>query len=193
MVRAAWLFLLLALSPVVITYGATAHLDRYAGQYRLNDEPEIVLSVFPAENHLTIEGTRMAATLLTPEGGNIFVTPDGETRYIFTLNQAGEAVGFTRKVHGSTPGITLEAATKISETPVHNQFRPYKREEVMIPMRDGVKLHAVILRPADQSGPLPFLLERSPYGSEWATSDAINERFNSMAPEGYIFVFEDLR
>ena len=34
----------------------------------------------------------------------------------------------------------------------------------MIPMRDGVKLHAVILRPADIATPLPILIERTPYG-----------------------------
>ncbi|HUY81430.1 MAG TPA: CocE/NonD family hydrolase [Acidobacteriaceae bacterium] len=194
MVRAAWLVLFLVVSPVVPVLGATTHnLDRYAGQYRLNDEPEIVLSVFPAGNHLTVEWARMAATPLAPDGDNAFITPDGESRYIFTLSDAGAVTGFTREQHGHTPGITVEVATKISGTPVHNHFRPYKREEVMIPMRDGVKLHAVILRPVDQAGPLPFILERSPYGSDWADSDSINERFNIMAPAGYIFVFEDIR
>ena len=47
---------------------------------------------------------------------------------------------------------------------VHHVFHDYHRTEVMIPMRDGVKLHAVILKPADIPAPLPFLLERTPYG-----------------------------
>jgi uncharacterized protein len=34
----------------------------------------------------------------------------------------------------------------------------------MIPMRDGVKLHAVILKPADIAAPLPILIQRTPYG-----------------------------
>jgi len=34
----------------------------------------------------------------------------------------------------------------------------------MIPMRDGVKLHAVILKPSDVAEPLPFLIQRTPYG-----------------------------
>jgi len=38
----------------------------------------------------------------------------------------------------------------------------YKRQEAMITMRDGIKLHTVIFTPVDQSGPLPFLLERTP-------------------------------
>ena len=34
----------------------------------------------------------------------------------------------------------------------------------MIPMRDGVKLHAVILKPTDIAAPLPILMQRTPYG-----------------------------
>jgi hypothetical protein len=48
--------------------------------------------------------------------------------------------------------------------PVHHLFHDYQRTEVMIPMRDGVKLHAVILKPADIAAPLPFLIQRTPYG-----------------------------
>ena len=37
------------------------------------------------------------------------------------------------------------------------------REE-MIPMRDGVRLETVILSPKTSNGPLPFLIDRTPYG-----------------------------
>src|SRR5437016_13338362 len=37
-------------------------------------------------------------------------------------------------------------------------------EEVMIPMRDGVRLQTVILAPSDQKKPLPILFRRTPYG-----------------------------
>jgi predicted acyl esterase len=37
----------------------------------------------------------------------------------------------------------------------------YKKQEVMISMRDGIKLHTVIFTPNEQTGPLPFLLERT--------------------------------
>src|SRR5689334_18912264 len=36
--------------------------------------------------------------------------------------------------------------------------------EVMIPMRDGVKLQTVILTPQHSQAPLPFLIDRTPYG-----------------------------
>ena len=41
--------------------------------------------------------------------------------------------------------------------------RPYTRQEAMVPMRDGVRLHAVILRPATVAPGerLPFLLYRT--------------------------------
>jgi putative CocE/NonD family hydrolase len=37
-------------------------------------------------------------------------------------------------------------------------------QEVMIPMRDGVRLQTVIVSPKDPKGPLPFLISRTPYG-----------------------------
>ena len=40
----------------------------------------------------------------------------------------------------------------------------YSRQEVMIPMRDGVKLKTVIFQPKDATD-APILLERTPYGA----------------------------
>jgi len=37
-------------------------------------------------------------------------------------------------------------------------------QEIMVPMRDGVRLQTVILSPKKPKGPLPFLIDRSPYG-----------------------------
>jgi len=69
----------------------------------------------------------------------------------------------------------------------------YSHEDVMIPMRDGVKLHAVILRPEHTDENLPFLMERTPYGVAGLTSDGINASSPALAQSGYIFVFEDIR
>ena len=41
---------------------------------------------------------------------------------------------------------------------------PFTYQEVMIPVRDGVHLQTVILTPVDQTGPLPILFRRTPYG-----------------------------
>jgi uncharacterized protein len=73
--------------------------------------------------------------------------------------------------------------------------RPYARQEAMIPMRDGVRLHAVILRPADAAGgeALPFLMYRTPYGVDDFDSASVNEDKPELADSGYIFVYEDIR
>jgi len=75
----------------------------------------------------------------------------------------------------------------------------YKKSSVMIPMRDGVKLFTVILNPVNAKGPVPVLLERTPYGADIPVPDDtvlnIPRRFPfyNMAKEGYIFVFQDIR
>ena len=40
----------------------------------------------------------------------------------------------------------------------------FTRAEVMVPMRDGVRLQTVVFTPKDQSVPLPILFTRGPYG-----------------------------
>jgi uncharacterized protein len=60
-------------------------------------------------------------------------------------------------------------------------------------MRDGVKLHAVILKPADMSGPLPFLMQRTPYGVNETTRASFSAGRPELARDGYIYVAEDIR
>lgn len=68
----------------------------------------------------------------------------------------------------------------------------YELTRVMIPMRDGVRLNTHIFRPRNQSTELPIMLERTPYqapvGEGWAAG-----KFNALAADGYIFVFQDIR
>ena len=77
--------------------------------------------------------------------------------------------------------------------PVHHVFHDYQRAEVMIPMRDGVKLHAIILKPADISTPLPFLMQRTPYGVDATTRATFFAYRPELARSGYIYVAEDIR
>jgi putative CocE/NonD family hydrolase len=65
------------------------------------------------------------------------------------------------------------------------------REE-MIPMRDGVRLHTRIFVPRDQREPLPFVMNRTPYGVGGAEGRFVTF-FKALAEEGYIFVFQDIR
>jgi putative CocE/NonD family hydrolase len=69
----------------------------------------------------------------------------------------------------------------------------YDKSEAMIPMRDGVKLHTVIFRPAKQEGRLPIVLVRTPYGSDNGGPRALGEYVKDMADDGYLFAFQDIR
>jgi len=77
-----------------------------------------------------------------------------------------------------------------SETP--NQFEPrtdsfdYVRREVMIPMRDGVKLYTVILIPKGARG-APILLTRTPYSANELTShDPRGGEETNAAPSSHL-------
>jgi putative CocE/NonD family hydrolase len=72
----------------------------------------------------------------------------------------------------------------------------YTKREVMIPMRDGVKLFTSIYEPKDKSQKYPIMLDRTPYTvapygeDKYKTLLGPNELF---AREGYIFVYQDVR
>jgi putative CocE/NonD family hydrolase len=69
----------------------------------------------------------------------------------------------------------------------------YNRQEVMIPVRDGIKVHTIIYTPKNQSEALPFLLTRTPYGVSDIPSPEKITYVKDMAEEGYIFVYQDIR
>jgi putative CocE/NonD family hydrolase len=94
-----------------------------------------------------------------------------------------------------------------SETPA--TFRPthvgfdYERREEMIPMRDGVRLHTVILVPKGAKG-APILLTRTPYEATKLTTryesahlgpslDGYDNAVETIVEGGYIRVVQDIR
>jgi putative CocE/NonD family hydrolase len=99
------------------------------------------------------------------------------------------------------------AAPPPSETPAH--FKPksdsfdYERRDVMIPMRDGVKLHTVVLIPRNAKD-APILLTRTPYDATDLTSynhsghliaslDGYDNADDLIVDAGYIRVVQDIR
>jgi putative CocE/NonD family hydrolase len=72
----------------------------------------------------------------------------------------------------------------------------YTKYEVMIPMRDGVRLFTSIYTPKDTSQQYPFLLTRTPYSvspygvDKFPASLGPSEHFEK---EGFIFVYQDAR
>ncbi len=184
--------LLLAASHPFSKHADAAQLDSYAGQYRETDDPDLILSVFREGDHLTIEGRRFQRFSLSMNSANVFTADADKTRYTFMADGAGKIVALKWTARGRGGSEQVEAE-KISDQPVHNHFRPFSREEVMIPMRDGIKLHAIILRPTDTHEALPFIVQRTPYGVDGYSSDGINQQYTELAESGYIFVMEDIR
>jgi uncharacterized protein len=94
-----------------------------------------------------------------------------------------------------------------SETPAHftasTEGFDYVRREVMIPMRDGVKLHTVILVPKGAQG-APMLLTRTPYDASALTTHlqsphlgpslhGYDNATDVIVEGGYIRVVQDVR
>ena len=98
------------------------------------------------------------------------------------------------------PGLPSEMPGKFK--PATDSF-DYSRREVMIPMRDGVKLHTVILVPKNAKG-APILLTRTPYDATKLTTHIDSSHFGPslygydnatdvIVDGGYIRVVQDLR
>jgi uncharacterized protein len=117
------------------------------------------------------------------------------------------AVPSAQQPGAAQPPKAAPVASPHSETPP--QFAPvtegfdYVRREVMIPMRDGVRLHTVILVPKGAKG-APILLTRTPYDATRQTTNADSGRLASIldgsdnatdviVEGGYIRVVQDVR
>jgi len=68
----------------------------------------------------------------------------------------------------------------------------YAQSTFDVPMRDGVLLHLEIFAPINAAEPLPFLLQRTPYGVG-AAGGRLAGSYKELAEDGYIFVFQDIR
>ena len=107
----------------------------------------------------------------------------------------------------SSPSTTEKYPALPSEIPttftqVTSSF-DYEKRDVMIPMRDGVKLHAVIVIPKGAKN-APILLTRTPYNASQMASHAASPNMARIlqgyddptdvtVEGGYIRVFEDVR
>ncbi len=73
------------------------------------------------------------------------------------------------------------------------QAQLLSHEEVMLPVRDGVHLQTVIMRPANHPEPLPILLLRTPYGVPAAAPTTLSPVLTEFMKDGYILVYQNLR
>jgi uncharacterized protein len=94
-----------------------------------------------------------------------------------------------------TVAVCARAAPSEQERlPPEAQAGNYVGSDVMIPMRDGVKLHAEIWRPRGDTSKLPMLMQRSPYGFGLSrVKQSMGAELKELAQEGFIFVLEDIR
>jgi len=83
---------------------------------------------------------------------------------------------------------------------VTDQF-DHVRQEVMIPMRDGVKLFTVVLIPKNAEEPMPIILMRTPYDVTKYTLRTPSPRMavtagawaEPLVRKGYVLAFQDVR
>ncbi len=101
---------------------------------------------------------------------------------------------------GTYPAFPSETPAKLEV--VTGEFN-YVKRSVMIPMRDGVKLHTVIIVPKGAKA-APILLTRTPYNAAALTSHAASKHLGSIlqgydhandivVADGYIRVMQDIR
>jgi len=69
----------------------------------------------------------------------------------------------------------------------------YEKLEVMIPARDGIRLHTIIYTPRGITEPLPFLMTRTPYGIDQIPRPDAYTYLADLAADGYFFVYQDIR
>jgi hypothetical protein len=165
---------------------AAVQLEALAGEYTDPVEPDTPLSFYVQDDKLFVETEGHIPAELKLVSPLEFGSSDAKITFRFTLDATG---------HGASLVSSEEPDSVFKRTgpPVHHLFHDYQRSEVMIPMRDGVKLHAVILKPADIAGPLPFLIQRTPYGVDGTNRASFFGSRPELARDGYIYVAEDIR
>src|SRR2546426_10496492 len=104
------------------------------------------------------------------------------------------------KVTVLAPAVLAAMLALLVTAPQSGQNKPdlgqiFDKRDVMVPVRDGVRLHTEIYTPKNSTEPLPFIFERTPYGLNddekgFTTKFGI---YQELIPEGYIFVFQDIR
>jgi len=166
-----------------------AQLDALSGEFTNPSEPDTPLSFYAKDGKLLVESERLVPQELKSVAANEFSVPEDKITFAFS----GYASSHTLQVTESEEGESEKTVFKRTGEAVQHDFPAYDRQEVMIPMRDGIKLHAIILKPVNPAGPLPFLMQRTPYGVDGTTMAGFFRGRPELARAGYIYVAEDIR
>ncbi|WP_179377192.1 CocE/NonD family hydrolase [Winogradskyella wichelsiae] len=93
---------------------------------------------------------------------------------------------------------TKSTDSNVKVAQVENTFAKdnYTKKEVMITMRDGIKLHTTIYSPKDTSKTYPMLMMRTPYSCKPYGEDQFKSKIGPnkyLMEEGNIMVYQDVR
>src|SRR5580700_9380496 len=103
------------------------------------------------------------------------------------------------RLHAGIYGVTCMLAAcsfQLAGQPAYSVKEHYTKSEIMVPMRDGVKLFTIVYSPRDKSQKYPILISRTAYGIPPYGPDNYRNVIgpnNEFAKEGYIVVYQDAR
>ena len=203
--RTFGLFLLAVLLPIAPSHAQDASgdwfgvLDTGPGVMRFNlhvtatddgytatlDVPEQGAEGVPLDPFTVEDGS--VVWKFTPAGVEYEgLVDDSFTRIRGTFNQGGQTfpLNFGRTQLAAPVGSAEWSRERLTKT------------EVMIPMRDGVKLFTSYYVPKDTTRTYPILLQRTPYNSEPGGEDGFNffvGMSSHFVEEGYILAYQDVR
>jgi putative CocE/NonD family hydrolase len=96
--------------------------------------------------------------------------------------------------------LISSALVAAEEQPLRDAFShdDFVIREVLVPMRDGVKLYTLIITPKKNTGDLPVILKRTPYDASDALSGRMSSRLDvnlgtEFLGDDYIYVVQDIR
>jgi putative CocE/NonD family hydrolase len=97
------------------------------------------------------------------------------------------------------PAAALAALLALRPATTEEAYRArdhYEKRELMVPMRDGVRLFTIVYTPRDTSRTYPFLVTRTAYGvAPYGADDyrAYLGPYVDFSKRGFIFVYQDVR
>ena len=149
------------------------------------------LIVLRLASAISVWGVSFCLLLLPASIAALFSTRGSKLQLVKAFGVVGFFFLIAVTIHLVSRSHANEATTQ--STPDYRHI--FDRIEVMIPMRDGIRLYTEIYTPKGSNQPLPFLMERTTYTLQ---SDATHYTpelvdLKEMFPDKYIFVFQEIR
>ena len=173
-------------APLTVTRSS---VEPFVGQYEDSENlGGTIFSFFHRDDKFFLQLTNQDPIELARFGENKFRIAGRDGDAEFLLDGNGRVTGMIWRQAGAE-----YRTKKIADQPAKDTRVAFTRTELMIPMRDGVKLFTVVLTPETQTANLPVYMERTPYGVAGWTGARLNGAKPELVRDGYIFVFQDIR